>query len=358
MEFKHSLIIPAFNETADLEVTVAMALAADSTLHEIIVVDDCSDDPVVERMSSFPSVKVVRTPERLGAGPAKRFGAELATGDVLIISDSHMRFPCDWLDKIDEAVDDYPNAIFCTACRNFSGKWAGCGARFSRTTTGGHPDIFLGRNWLDRGEVKTVDRCPCLLGGCYVIPKHIWSFLEGINPNLSGWGYGEQDLSLRAWISGFEVRRINGLCLPHRFQKTAPVKRVGLQKFAKWHNGFNGLVVAATVFEDGVFEDLFAPYFKQVLALEAMIRFENIIDEINLFRGTVQHTRVYSDAELHALCNYRLPTHAEQQARVESVISYRNKANKKRRQASRKIGCPDCPESSQAVEEIEQIEVV
>ena len=49
---------------------------------------------------------------------------------------------------------------------------------------------------------------------------------------------------------------------------------------------------------------------------------------------------------------------AEQQARVESVISYRNKANKKRRQASRKIGCPDCPESSQAVEEIEQIEVV
>ena len=42
MEFKYSLIIPAFNETADLEVTVAMALAADSPPHEIIVVDDHS----------------------------------------------------------------------------------------------------------------------------------------------------------------------------------------------------------------------------------------------------------------------------------------------------------------------------
>jgi GT2 family glycosyltransferase len=344
MEFKHSLIVPTFNETADLEVTVAMALAADSPPHEIIVVDDHSDIPVEERLLSFPEVKVVRPPERLGAGPAKRFGAELATGDVLIISDSHMRFPADWLDKIDEAVDDNPNAMFCTVCRNFNGKFEGCGAKFSRTTTRGTPDIFLGRNWLDRGDIHTIDRCPCLFGGCYVIPKNIWDFLAGINPNLSGWGYGEQDLSLRAWLCGFEVRRINGLCLPHRFQHGRPPKP-GLSLMSRWHNGFNGLVVAATVFEDGVFEDLFAPYFKQVLAPEAVMRFEDSVDEVNSFRANVQASRVYSDAELHALCNYRLPTHAEQQSRVDSLLSNRSKQQKLKRQENRrKRGCPDCPD--------------
>jgi GT2 family glycosyltransferase len=357
MEFKYSVVIPTFNEIRDLEVTVAMAWASEPAPHEIIVVDDQSDDPVSERLLSFPDVKVVRPPKRLGAGPAKRFGAEMATGDVIVLMDSHMRMPHNWLEQADEAIDNNPNSIFCAACRNFKGTWMGCGARFSRTTSRGSPDIFLGRNWIDRGDVKTVDRCPCLLGGCYFIPKHIWTHLQGINPLLSGWGYGEQDLSIRAWLFGYEVRRMNGLCIPHRFQKDMHKRKPGITKMSTWHNQFNGMVVAASLFEDGVFERLFAPYFKQTAGSDSVLAFEEVIEEVNDFRAYVQGSRIYSDEELHALCNYRLPTPAEQQSRVDAVLSRKAKDNKKRRQESRREeGCAGCTDEVPSV--VDQVEII
>jgi len=337
MEFTYSVVIPTYNEIRDLEVTVAMVWASEPRPHEIIVVDDCSHEPVSERLLSFTGVKVVRTPKQLGGQPAKRFGAELATGDVIVLLDSHMRMPLNWLQQADDAINNNPNAIFCCACRNFKGSFVGCGAKFDRKNTMKKADMFLGRTWLDRGELDTVDRCPCLLGACYFVPHFIWDYLNGINPTFTGWGYGEQDLSLRAWMSGFEVRRINGLCLPHRFKGELLEPQKG--RLAGWSNVHNGMVLAATVFEEGVFERLYKPYYKQVAAIEAVVAFEDSLDDIDEFRQVVQATRMYSDDELHSLCGFRLPTHAEQQMAVDEILTTKAKKNKEHRQTGRKKKC-------------------
>jgi len=345
MEFTYSVVIPTHNEIRDLEVTVAMVWASEPRPHEIIVVDDCGDDDVEQRLSSFPDVKVVRTPEQLGSQPAKRFGAEIATGDVIVTLDSHMRMPLDWLQQADDAIELHPNAIFCCACRNFSGDWLGCGGKFTRTSTKKRGDIFLGRGWLDRGDVDTIDRCPCLLGGCYFYPRHIWTSLQGINPNMQGWGYGEQDMSIRSWLFGFEVRRINGLCMPHRFQSEIldssgkRKSKKGINNLSKWHNQFNGMVVSATVFEDGVFDRLYRPFYKQIVPVDAVIQFEENLDEINKFRHFVQSTRVYSDDELQALCNFKLPTLARQQSMVDLILTTKNEKSKERRRTTRLKKC-------------------
>ena len=149
---KFSIIIPSHDEIKDLEVTVAMAVASDPPPHEVIVVDDCSIVPVADRMGSFPDVKVIRNETQMGAGPAKRIGAEQSVGDVIIIMDSHMRMPLDWLAKIQEAQLLFPDAVMCTVCRGFetTSKFIGCGAEFTRTR-----DMFLGRRWLKRGPVES-----------------------------------------------------------------------------------------------------------------------------------------------------------------------------------------------------------
>jgi len=345
MEFTYSVVIPTHNEIRDLEVTVAMVWASEPRPHEIIVVDDCSDEPVADRLLSFPDVKVVRTPEQIGAGPAKRFGAEKATGDVIVLMDSHMRMPLNWLQQADDAIERHPNAVFCCACRNFSGSWLGCGGKFTRTTSQGRDEIFLGRGWLDRGDVNTVDRCPCLFGGCYFIPRFIWVALGGINPYLKGWGYGEQDISIRSWLSGFEVRRINGLCMPHRFQSEImdsdgkKKRKEGVSNLAQWHNQFNGMVVSATCFEDGVFDRLYRPFYKQIVPLKAVMNFEDNLDSINEFRTFVQQSRVYSDDELQALCNFKLPTIAKQQSLVDKILTTKHKKSIKRRRTTRRKKC-------------------
>ena len=73
-----SLVIASFDEGPDLEATVALARASDPAPAEIIVVDDWSSEPVDARLSGWKDVRVVRPPERLGAGPAKAYGAHAA----------------------------------------------------------------------------------------------------------------------------------------------------------------------------------------------------------------------------------------------------------------------------------------
>jgi len=347
IQFSYSVIIPTHNEIRDLEVTVAMVWASEPRPVEIIVVDDCGEDNVKERLSSFSDVKVVRTPKRLGAGGAKRFGANLATGDVIVIMDSHMRMPYNWLSTADEALDRYPEAIFCCACINFKCKWVGCGAKWNRATTKKSTDIFTKQSWMNRGEHDVIDRCDSLLGGCYFIPRYIWGVIGGLNPLLYGWGYEEHDLSLRAWMMGFEIRRINTLGIQHRFLKELQEPK---KDFPNTYSDYNAMVVSSCIFEDGVFEKLYYPFFKQVSPFPAIIQFEDAIDKVNEFREFVQAKRVYSDSDLHALCNFRLPTLKEQQEMVDCILTHRNDDTKECRRKNR--NCKNCKDKNEEKKEI------
>ena len=346
VQFSYSVVIPTHNEIRDLEVTVAMVWASEPRPKEIIIVDDCGKDDVEKRLSSFEGIKVVRTPKRLGAGAAKRFGANIATGDVIVIMDSHMRMRYNWLHIADEAIDRYPDAIFCCGCQNFSGSWVGCGANFSRTETKTTGDLLASQKWLNKGEDEVVDRCPSLLGGCYFIPRHVWEVLGGLNHCLHGWGYEEHDLSIRSWLTGFEIRRINKLTVEHRFQRELKEAKEG---FKGTYAEYNAMVVTACLFEDGVFESLFYPYFKQVSPVEAIIAFEDNIEKVNDFRSFVQAKRVYNDGDLHSLCQYRMPTHEEQRRMVDAIVERKSNDSRESRQLNR--NCKNCTKELVGVEE-------
>jgi glycosyltransferase involved in cell wall biosynthesis len=339
MEFTYSVIIPTHNEIRDLEVTVAMVWASEPQPHEIIVVDDCGDDGVKHRLRSFGGVKVVKTPERLGPGGAKRFGANMATGDIIVVMDSHMRVPHSWLETVDKTIDRFPESIFCCGCKNFTGDWVGCGATFSQPLTGNRHALFSTQTWKNRGNPLEIDRCPSLLGGCYFVPKHVWEALGGLNDCLYGWGYEEHDLSLRAYLTGFDVRRLNNLVLSHRFQRELKEPK---KPFVGTHAEYNAMVVAACIFEDGVFERLFHPFYKQVAPVAALLAFEDNLDNINTFREFVQNRRVYFDEDLVSLCDFRLPSKKHQQQVTELIKEKEAENTSKRRRRNRK--CMECSE--------------
>ena len=313
---KLSAVIPCFNEKIeDLQVTVAMLSACEPGLHEIVVVDDCTDRyDVREVLSSFPWVTVVVNESQVGAGPSKAHGTDMAfqTGaDAAVQLDAHMRIPFKFVEMIRTAVKLYPTSIFCTCCRGFNtleGSFLACGADFRRTAHVKQCDLWLEKNWIDRGPVEVIDRCPSILGACYVIPKDVWEPLGGLNPNFFGWGSEEDDLSIRSWMYGFEVRRINGLVVPHRFKR-----EMKGYFYNSWEPYFNNLVMAATVFEDGVFEELFEPFMRQGYPKESIDRFDVFRTEIESFRSEVQSARVFSDKELNYLCGLQLPTRRQQE---------------------------------------------
>src|SRR5690349_13203146 len=94
---KISLIVTARDESHDVLSATVDGLVETSAGYpsEIIVVDDGSLVPVA---LAQPEVQVLRNMQALGVQQARRCGASLATGDVLVWVDAHMKFAPDWLD--------------------------------------------------------------------------------------------------------------------------------------------------------------------------------------------------------------------------------------------------------------------
>lgn len=94
-----SLIIPCHNHSATLARAVGSALAQ-SFLHEICIVDDCSSDDslnVAKQLAASDSrIKVLQTERNLGPGGARNAGVQVSVGDCV-----------SFLDADDELVGDF-----------------------------------------------------------------------------------------------------------------------------------------------------------------------------------------------------------------------------------------------------------
>ncbi len=94
-----SVVIPAFNEEANIEECVRRVTAAAERLteaHEILVVDDGSRDAtarIVARLSEAdPRVRLIRHEANAGYGEALRSGFEAATLDLVFLIDADNQF--------------------------------------------------------------------------------------------------------------------------------------------------------------------------------------------------------------------------------------------------------------------------
>ena len=95
-----SIIIPAYNESADIETAMeaAEAYLRDSGLRgEVIVVDDGSRDDTAELVARYaethPAVRLLRNDRNRGKGHSVRHGALEARGEVILFSDADRSTP-------------------------------------------------------------------------------------------------------------------------------------------------------------------------------------------------------------------------------------------------------------------------
>jgi dolichol-phosphate mannosyltransferase len=81
-----SVVIPLYNEEdniAELQKELATALAGIE--HEIILVDDCSQDQTLARIERRPEVRVIEFAKNTGQSAAMYAGIQAATGDVIVL---------------------------------------------------------------------------------------------------------------------------------------------------------------------------------------------------------------------------------------------------------------------------------
>ena len=83
-----SVVIPLYNEEdniAELQRELAAALAGID--HEIILVDDCSKDQTLARITRRPEVRVIEFAKNTGQSAAMYAGIQAACGEVIVLLD-------------------------------------------------------------------------------------------------------------------------------------------------------------------------------------------------------------------------------------------------------------------------------
>jgi glycosyltransferase involved in cell wall biosynthesis len=109
---KYSIIIPAYNESARLGVTldsVLQRIAAEGWDAEVIVVNDGSQDNTAEmvlaRAQANPALRLVENPGNHGKGYSVRNGMLQAAGEIRLFTDADLSAPIKEANKLFAAIE-------------------------------------------------------------------------------------------------------------------------------------------------------------------------------------------------------------------------------------------------------------
>jgi glycosyltransferase involved in cell wall biosynthesis len=239
-----SIIIPVLNDQHELLETIKSIRSSSPPSVQIIVVDDCSDVPVVLRCEKG-TTRLIRNKKRVGAGRSRHIGAEISTSNHLLLLDSHMRFAHDWYDDAMKLLKpENQKTLWCATCVGLDEKnmtitdrsplYYGANLVIQEPNTG---KIFEGI-WAEgkRGENYEI---PCVMGACYFINRDWFLYLGGLKSNLM-WGSEEPFLSIKSWLAGGEVRLMTKVRIGHKFRSEAPYRT---PDHYVWYNKIRSIMV-------------------------------------------------------------------------------------------------------------------
>lgn len=110
--YRYSIVIPTYNEEADIANTIARLLDIEWKELEIIIVDD-SNDGTRSIIRGFDSrrIKLICPTERLGRCGARNLGIRLAKGDVVIILNADVHLPRNFIALINKHYMDGADVV-------------------------------------------------------------------------------------------------------------------------------------------------------------------------------------------------------------------------------------------------------
>ena len=129
---KFSIIIPTYNEEADIGETLNALTQLRHAEKEILIVDDSTDrTPAIVSSYADKGVKLIRPNRRGGRCEARNLGILKASGEIIVILNADVRPRPDFLDRLTshyESGYDYvlvashvsnQDSFFCQICRSY-----------------------------------------------------------------------------------------------------------------------------------------------------------------------------------------------------------------------------------------------
>lgn len=198
-----SIIVPVFGKHEFTYSSLrSVAEQTAGARYEVIVVDDCSPEPVSEALSMIEGVRVLRNPVNLGFVGSCNRGATLARAAVLVFLNNDTLVTEGWLVALLSALSQPGAGLVGAKLVNADGSLqeAGCiiwrGAtpsQYGRNDDPGKPEY----NYL-----RDVDYCS---GACIAIEKALFAELGGFDAAYAPAYFEDSDLAMRVRQSGRRV---------------------------------------------------------------------------------------------------------------------------------------------------------
>ncbi|MGA8263305.1 MAG: glycosyltransferase [Ignavibacteriaceae bacterium] len=201
--------------------------AAQNITHEIIIVDNASDDGSIEFLQQkFPKVKLIINKENLGFGKANNIGMKVASGRYFLLlnpdtllSENLLQEMTTFLDKTIEAGMAgckilNPDGTLQLACRrSFPGPWTsfckvtGLSNLFPKSKIFAHYNL----TYLDENQTYEVD---AISGSFMMMRKEVYEKTGGFDEDF--FMYGEDlDLCYRIQKEGYKVFYVHSAQIIH-----------------------------------------------------------------------------------------------------------------------------------------------
>ena len=210
-----SVVVPSHDEEVVIVASVKALLALRFGRHEVIVVDDASGDPEIERLAAVAGIRLVRQPENFGYLHTTNAAAKLATGEFLLLlnNDLEMPEPGWWRALLLHAIRPglaggyNPGAVGIVGARllyrdgtlQHGGMVLGPDGRATHVLRGAPRDA-----WGYEGQLAVPHDVAAVTGACMAIPREVWNRVGGMNEDLPV-AWNDVDLCQRVRAAGLRV---------------------------------------------------------------------------------------------------------------------------------------------------------
>lgn len=199
---KVSVVIVCWNQADLTQECLHSILRSGQYPHEIIFVDNASDDRTAKFLESLPGgeigIQVATLTQNVGWGRGANIGAQLAEGEYLLHLNNDTEVHDGWLSPLLAEMEDPDVVAAAGTLLNVDGSTQHAGIDLTFETGG----VLTASNVGMVGDARDVD---ALSLAAALIRADAWNHLGGIDP-IFWCGYEDVDFCLRARSQGLRLR--------------------------------------------------------------------------------------------------------------------------------------------------------